>query len=264
MENTQTSNNLLKKIANKIIIDFEDWKTLLRSIPGLVTTLFIVSVVVMNLMAAKVIVTTPYIGITGGLLLSWVPFLTMDIVVKTYGVKAANKLTVLGLVINLVCIGFFQLVASIQVGGDETSYEAFNLTFSQTWQIFVASSIAFLVSGIVNNFTNFIIGKSFSRNPDGKLAYIVRTYVSTMIGQFVDNFIFTGLAFLVFFKLSSGSTFGFTFQSVLGTAVLGALIELGMEIVFSPIGYRICKKWQKEEIGVDYKNFREENSLVIE
>lgn len=261
MENTKTSNNLFHKIANKIIglfkwlFDFNDWRMLLRSIPGLVTTIFVVSVVVMNLMASKVIVSTPYLGITGGLLLSWIPFLTMDIVVKTYGFKAANKLNILGLLINLVCIGFFQLVASIQFGGDENQFIEFNHTFSQTWQIFLASSIAFLVSGIINNAFNAIIGKIYSKNPDGKVAYMLRTYISTMFGQFVDNFIFAGLAFLVFFRFSVGSTFGYTLLSVLGTAILGAILELGMEVVFSPIGYRICKKWKNEEVGNDYKNY---------
>ena len=28
-----------------------------------------------------------------------------------------------------------------------------------------------------------------------------------------------------------------------------------MEVVFSPIGYKICKKWQKEQIGIDYLNY---------
>ena len=252
---------MFKKIINYVkdvnawLFDFKDWKLLLRSVPGLVTSLFVVAVVVMNLMASKVIISTSYMGITGGLLLSWIPFLTMDIVVKTYGSRAATKLNILALLINLACIGIFQLVSVIQVGGDATSYEAFNQTFSQTWQIFVASTIAFLVSGIVNNITNASIGHLFKKNPDGKVAYMTRTYVSTMIGQFVDNFIFAGLAFLVFFKLSIGSTLGYTLLSVLGTAILGALLELLMEIIFSPLGYIICTKWRQEQVGSDYLEY---------
>ena len=60
---------------------------------------------------------------------------------------------------------------------------------------------------------------------------------------------------LEFFKLSVGSTFGYTFQSVLGTAILGALLELVMEVVFSPIGYKICKKWKNEDVGSDYRAY---------
>lgn len=239
----------------KWLFDLNDWKLLLRSIPGLVTTLFVVSVVVMNLMASKVIVSTKLLGITGGLLISWIPFLAMDIVVKTYGSKATTKLNILALVINLLCIGLFELVTVIQVGGESDAYLAFDQTFSQTWQIFIASSIAFLVSGIVNNISNAAIGKLFRLNPDGKAAYMARTYASTMLGQFVDNFVFTGLAFLVFFKLSIGSTLGYTILSVIGTSILGALLELVMEVFFSPIGYKICQKWRKENVGKDYLEY---------
>ena len=92
----------------------------------------------------------------------------------------------------------------------------------------------------------------FKKNPDNKLAYATRTYVSTAVGQFIDNFIFTGLAFLVFFNLSIGTTLGWTIWTVLGTAVFGAVLELVMEIIFSPIGYKICKKWRKESVGAEY------------
>lgn len=255
--------NICKKIGSSIadtfkwLFDFKDWKMLFRSIPGTVTALFVVSVIVMNLMASKTIVMTnpSWLGITGGLLISWIPFLCMDVVVKTYGAKGATKLNILGLLINLCCIGVFQLVSVIQIGGNADSYTAFNATFSQTWQIFVASSIAFVLSGIANNVINVGIGKLFKKNPDGRLAYVTRTYVSTALGQFIDNFVFTSLAFLVFFKLSVGSSFGWTWLTVLGTAAFGALLELLMEVVFSPIGYKICKKWQSEQVGADYLSY---------
>ncbi len=240
----------------KTLFDFRDWKNLLRSIPGIVTAFFISSVVVMNLMASKVIIQTEFFGITGGLLISWIPFLTMDVVVKVFGVRAANKLNVLGLLVNLFFVGLFQLVSSVQIGGDGEAYAAFDRTFSQTWQIFTASSIAFLASGIINNFLNYSVGKLFRNKPDGAFAYFTRSYVSTFIGQFVDNFVFVSLAFLVFFKLSVGTAFGYTIQSAIGTAVLGAVIELLMEVIFSPIGYKVCKNWEGEKVGEDYFKYR--------
>ena len=239
------------------LFDFRDWKMLLRSIPGLVTATFIVATVVMNLMAGKTIIMTEpsWLGITGGLLLSWIPFLCMDIINKTYGAKAATKLNILALIINLICVGIFQLISMIQVGGVEGQYAAFDATFTQTWQILTASSIAFLISGIVNNVINVGIGSLFKKNPDGKVAYAARTYISTFVGQFIDNFIFTSLAFLVFFNLSVGSTMGWTIWTVLGTAVFGAVLELVMEVIFSPIGYKVCNKWRKENVGAEYLSY---------
>lgn len=265
----ETKKNIFVRVKDKVVdtfkwlFDMKDWKKLLRSIPGLVTAFFIVSVLAMNLAAAKtIIMTTPsWLGVTGGVLLSWIPFLVMDIIVKTYGSKAATKMNILGLGVNLLFVGFMHFITTFQIGGDPSTYAAFNATFSQTWQILLASSIAFLVSGIINNVLNAAIGKMFKKNPDGKIAYITRTYVSTAVGQFIDNFIFTGLAFLVFFQLSIGTSLGWTIYTVLGTAVFGAALELAMEVLFSPWGYRICQKWRQEGVGKDYLEYCQKMEL---
>lgn len=248
----------------KWLFDFHDWKLLLRSVPGLVTTLFIVGTVVMNLAAAKTIVLTnpSWLGMTGGVLISFLPFLCMDCITKVYGSRAANKLNILALAVNLLCVGFLNLIAVIQVGGDPETYTAFNTTFTQTWQILLASSIAFVVSGIINNISNVAIGKFFKKNPDGKVAFFTRSYVSTMLGQFIDNFVFTGLAFLVFFNLSIGTTLGWTIWTVLGAAAFGAILELVMEVIFSPLGYKICQKWRKESVGAEYLAYCKEKETI--
>ena len=240
------------------LFDMKDWKKLLRSVPSIIVSIFIASVIVMNLMASKTIIMTnpSWLAITGGLIISWIPFLCMDIITKTYGAKASIKINILGLIINLICIGIFQIVSHIYVGDPSlNSYQAFDSTFNQTWQIFVASSIAFILSGVINSVTNAAIGNLFKHNPDSKVAYASRTYISTMLGQFIDNFVFTALAFLVFFNLSIGTTLGWTIFTVIGTAVFGAVLELVMEIIFSPIGYKVCQKWRKEDIGKDYFDY---------
>ena len=86
------------------------------------------------------------------------------------------------------------------------------------------------------------------------MAFYFRSYVSTIIGQFVDNFIFGALAFSVFAKF-------YTFPTLIGIALVGALIELVCEIFFSPVGYKICKRWQSEGVGNDYFKYCEEMEL---
>ena len=248
----------------KWLFDRNDWKYMLRNVPSLIVAVFCVSVVVMNLMASKTIVITDpaWFGVTGGILISWAPFLCMDILNKAYGAKVATKINILALGVNLACVALFELVARIQVGGDPETYLAFNSTFKQTWQILVASSIAFLVSGVINNILNAGIARLFKEDPDGKNAYMARSYGSTIIAQFIDNFIFTALAFLVFFKLSVGSSFGWTIYTVLGSATFNAILELVMEVIFSPIGYRVCKKWKEESVGKEYFDFLEKAKIV--
>ena len=99
-----------------------------------------------------------------------------------------------------------------------------------------------------------MIGKSFRKNPDGKLAYATRTYVSTFIGQFMDNLIFAVIVFM-FFAPIFWDGFCWTFIQCVMCSLTGALAELVMEIVFSPIGYKITKKWQAESVGKEYFEF---------
>lgn len=230
----------------------EDYKLLLRSIPGIITTFFCLSVVLMNVLANKVILNLPFVAGDGGLLLSWIVFLCLDTVTKRYGAKAANKLNVIGLLTNLFFVCIFALVSAIQieVGCEHVDYTAFNSVFSCTWFVVLGSSIAFLVSGIINNISNEALGRFFVKNPDGKLAFYCRSYVSTFIGQCIDNFLFAFIVFVIFAPIYWG--FSLTIVQCIGSAILGGVTELIMEVIFSPIGYRITKSWKEDNVGIEY------------
>ena len=49
--------------------------------------------------------------------------------------------------------------------------------------------------------------------------------------------------------------FSWTFTQCVTCSLTGAFAELIMEIIFSPIGYKICKKWEKQKIGKEYLDF---------
>lgn len=222
---------------------------LLRNIPSPVVAFFVVSVVTMNLLANKTILSLEYLALDGGLLVSWIAFLAMDIVTKHFGPRAATLLSIFALFVNLVVSLIFYLVSIIP--GDASPFvAAFNQIFGGTWFILLSSSIAFIASAVINNFLNYAVGKTFKKNPDGKLAYFTRSYVSTFIGQFADNMIFTSLVFLLFFPVFQG--WGWTFIQALMCSLFGAMVELLLEAVFSPIGYYVCKKWKKDNIGEQY------------
>ena len=246
----------------KWLVDINDWKMLLRSIPGMVTMLFTAATITMNLAANKIVWSgltvdgTPLVSVTGGLFLSWAIFLLMDIVTKTYGVKASIKLTLLGALANAVAVVFLALIALFPA---KYPYEGASAVFDtlfgfealsapQPWQILLSSTIAYIVSGIVNALVNGAFGKLFKKKPDGKAAFYCRSYVSTAVGQFVDNFIFAALAFALFAPF-------YTLPTLIGISVMGALLEMLCEVIFSPVGYRICVKWQRDGVGKDYLEY---------
>ena len=234
----------------------EETLILLRCIPATVVSLFVVSVICMNLLANKTLLQTDWIALDGGILISWLSFMCMDIITKYFGPKASNKIAVLASAINLLtCIIFY--IASI-IPSNAADYETLNGILGGTWFILLGSTVAFLLSAVINNLLNWAIGKAFLKNPDGKLAFATRTYVSTFIGQFLDNLIFSVIVFVFFAPIYWGG-FHWTFLQCTACALTGATAELIMEILFSPIGYRIATKWKEQNIGEEYLSYIKEN-----
>lgn len=236
----------LKEWFNK---EVEETKVLFRSIPILPVVLFVISVVAMNLMAAKLIVDESWISLDAGIVISWLSFLTMDMLVKRFGPRAAIKVNLFAAMINIVVMALLTIAAVIPGDWALNDYGT-----GMNWWIIGASTAAFIVSGIVNSIIGFIIKKTF-KNQQGVAAYTTSSYVSTFIGQFVDNLIFA----LIF----TFPAFGITILAMFMFALAGAVVELICQIIFSPIGFRIAERWRKLDIGREYIDLVESRNEVL-
>ena len=96
---------------NLIKREMEDYRILLRNIPSLVISLFIVSVIMMNLLANKEFVSMKYLALDCGFVLSWISFICMDMICKRFGAKAAAKISILAMFINLCVVLVFKLMS---------------------------------------------------------------------------------------------------------------------------------------------------------
>ena len=235
----------------KIITEF---KILLRAIPPTVVTLFAVSVICMNLLANKTLLKLDWIALDGGILISWLSFMCMDIITKHFGPKAANLITIHAVGINLLTCLIFFLVSIIP--STAADYSAYDSIFGGTWFILLGSTVAFIASALVNNTLNWMIGRACRKNPDGKAAYMLRSYISTFIGQFLDNFIFSLIVFHGFAPVFWNG-FSWSVLQCAMCALTGAVAELIMEVIFSPIGYRITQKWKSQSVGKAYFEYLE-------
>lgn len=240
-------------MLSKIKREIYEIKILLRSVPSTILTLFAVSVIAMNLLANKSVnLPVDWLALDCGIIVSWVSFLSMDIITKHFGPKAATQVSIVAVLFNLmICIIFF-IAGSIPgiwgesyVEGSETIINsALDHTFSGTWYVLLGSTTAFIISAVVNNFLNYLIGKLINKNSDSFLVYVVRTYISTAVGQFADN--------LVFALIVSHIFFGWSMLQCITCSVTGMIVELLCEVIFSPIGFSVCKKWKKDNVGKEY------------
>ena len=223
-----------------------EFRVLLRTVPPILVSLLILSVVGMNLLANKSINTGPsWLALDCGILFSWLTFLTMDVMTHCYGPRAASLMSFAALGLNLFMALVFFIGSDIPgvwgesfvEGSEKVINTALDNTFGGTWYIILGSSVAFICSALINNFMNYGIGKLF-RKQGGFGRFAVRSYVSTFVAQFADNLIFALIVSRVFF--------GWSMLQCFTCALTGAVMELLFEIVFSPVGYRVSKKLIEE------------------
>lgn len=229
---------------------------LFRSVSPILLSLFILAVFAMNLLANKSLnIPFDWLALDCGIVVSWVAFLCMDVLTKHYGPRAATLVSLFAIGVNLLACLLLWLSSLIPgVWGAYYDFgelgvvnDALDATIGGTWYVVLGSTTAFIASAVVNNFSNWGIGKLFRKNPNGFLAYACRTYLSTAVGQFADNLIF---AFLV-----SHFFFGWSVVQCLTCAATGMVAELLCEAVFSPIGYRLSESWRKRSVGKEYLDF---------
>lgn len=242
----------MKKLKQIIVSEIKDYKILLRNVPTVTMIFFTISVVAMNLLANKELLNVKYLALDCGFILSWISFLCMDMLTKRFGAKAAIKLSVFTVGMNLVCAGIFFVVSKIgnnwgefYTFENEIANQALNNTLGGTWYVLLGSMTAFVVSAVVNALINDGIGKLIKKK--SFFEYTMRSYISTMIGQFIDNLVFATMVSKVFF--------GWTWKQVIFCSIAGAIAELLSEVIFSPVGYKACKKWEAQGVGQEYINF---------
>lgn len=246
---------------------FTEIKLLQRSIPSTVLALFVLSVVAMNLLANKsMTIPSDYLAVDCGILFSWLTFLLMDMMVKRFGPRASTLVSIYALAINLFMALMLFLGGAIPGSWGESFVEsaeqsaainvALDNTFRGTWYVLLGSSIAFLVSAVANNWVNWGIGKlqQKAKKTEGFGSFALRSYVSTFISQFVDNITFALFVSLHFF--------GWTLTQCIVCALTGAFLELLCEVIFSPVGYVVSKKWEKENVGHEYLDYAKEQGYL--
>lgn len=229
-------------------------KDALRAIPGIVTAIFVLSVVSMNLLANKSIFNLPWLTSTAGIFVSWISFLCMDAVCKRFGARASTCLNTVAMIITLLTALLYMLIVQIPgiwaasyAGATPEIADAINAgldsTFSSTWYIIIGSAVAMFLGGLVNSALNYLIGSKVDKD-DKFSGFAIRSFISTAAGQFVDNLVFALFVSYIFF--------GWTLTQVLVCSFMMMLLELLFEIVFSPLGYKLSQNWKKDNVGHEY------------
>ncbi len=243
------------------LVDFfniKDWIKTLRSIPSIVVALTVLANVLMNILANKSIINLPWLIQDAGVLMSWVGFLTGDLIVKAFGAKNGIRVNLTALIISLFISGLLAVVAivpgdwspvfdpTINTGDiGQTINASCNLIMGNVWYVILGSAVASAVSLICNGLSQgWLLKKLEKKQGDKYVGFFLASAGSTTLAQFIDN--------VVFASLVSVNFFGWTWKQVLVCSACGAIFELIIELVFTPLTYHIYKKWDAAHIGLKY------------
>ena len=247
----------LTKIKSWFKRDWHETKVLFRCIPALPFAILCCALIAMNILANKTIVNESWIALDAGIAVSWISFLAGDMLVKRFGPKAAFKVSIAAILVQLMAVCLLAVGGALPWGTNADPITGFDSLFCSTsliWPL-CSGTFAFIVAMLVDTFLNWAI---FSRMRDKKSfkSYAVASYVSTCVGQFVDNFVF-GLTF----TFAAGYV---AFSSLWMFAAIGAAVELLCQIILSPIGYKIAESWRKNKVGQAYVDLVPEAQLANE
>jgi len=221
----------------------------------LVMAAFVVVLICSNLIGpAKIAqITLPVMGTVNfgaGVLFFPVSYVFGDILTEVYGYARARKVIWAG----FAGLGFASFMAAVVVALPPAPFwnnqSAYEIAFGSTWRIVLASMCAYFCGEFVNS---YVLAKMKILTA-GKWLW-TRTIGSTIFGEAVDSSLFYPLAFY-------GS--GIIPNDKLPLVMLSQfVIKVGVEVVFTPVTYKIVSLLKRAEHEDYYDRHTDFNPFTL-
>jgi uncharacterized integral membrane protein (TIGR00697 family) len=205
----------------------------------LVMAAFVTVLICSNLIGPAKIsqLTLPHLGVVNfgaGVLFFPISYVFGDILTEVYGYARARKVIWAG----FTGLGFASFMAAVVVALPPAPFwnnqPAYEIAFGSTWRIVLASMCAYFCGEFVNS---YVLAKMKILTA-GKWLW-TRTIGSTIFGEAVDSALFYPLAFY-------GT--GIIPDDRLPLVMLSQfLIKVGVEVVFTPITYKVVNALKRAE-----------------
>ena len=189
---------------------------------------YCVYIVMQNLFEMKTLGTSTLAIMGGGTIISWIPFVIMDVTSEVWGEKKSVQLFTIAGFLNISTVLLAQVVIHLP-GVYPEQNAAFTQIFSNGPRTVISSFIAFYLGNLVN-VKIMIKMRENSKNKESKILFFIRAVVSTIFGQILDNLTFAILAF----PPVGLSVFEMTWGDILSTSMIGTCFETGIESCFVP------------------------------
>lgn len=196
--------------------------------------LFVVSLIVANTIATKIVMIGP-LPVAAGILCFPFSYIISDVLTEVYGYRTARFVVWAG----FSCLAFASLIyffaTQLAPAPFYPNEKAFDAIFSQVPRIAVGSLLAFLVGSFLNN----MVMSKMKIWTQGRHLW-TRTIGSTIVGEGADSLVFATVAFAGIFPA----------QDLLMIAFSGFLLKTAYEIIATPFTYFAIYRVKKLE-GLD-------------
>ena len=213
----------------------------------IITAVFIAVLLISNVASSK-ITTFGIFTLDAGTILFPLSYIIGDILTEVYGYARARRVIWIGLLCNVLMAATFMIVAVLPPAADWPNQGAYEAILGWTPRIVLASVIAYFAGEFINS---FVLAK-LKIKTKGKYLW-VRTLGSTPIGELFDTVLFITIAF----------------WGVLPTEILIPLMvsnyifKLAVELLFTPITYKVVNKLKKAEHEDYYDRKTNFNPFVL-
>jgi hypothetical protein len=199
-------------------------------------SVFFVSVLLISNIASTKIVDLKWFTFDGGTLLFPLSYVFGDILTEVYGYQKSRSIIWLGFFMALLMSLIFIVVGKLPPAVGWNNQAAYDAILGLTPRIVTASLIAYFCGEFSNS---FVLAK-MKIWTKGKWLWS-RTIGSTLVGELIDSSIFILIAFLGVFP-----------NTLLITLIVSNYVfKAGVEILFTPVTYKVVKFLKREE-GEDY------------
>lgn len=218
---------------------------------GLITAFFVTVLLVSNIASSKILALGPF-TFDGGTILFPLSYIFGDVLTEVYGYARSRRVIWTGFAMIILAAFVFMIVGLLPAAGDWDGQPAYDKILGLNPRIVLASVLAFFAG----EFSNSYIMARMKVWMKGRRLW-VRTIGSTLVGEGVDTVLFVAVAF----------------WGVLGTDLLIAIVvsnyifKVGVEVLFTPVTYRVIgklKKLEKEDyydVGTDFNPFSLKESI---
>jgi queuosine precursor transporter len=198
------------------------------------TTAFVVILLVSNLIAQKVCQIGPF-AVSGAILLFPVTYIFGDIFTEIYGFAASRRAIWLGFFGTILLYVMGAIIIALPAAPGWHNQEAFAIVFGFIPRILAASLVAFCAGEFANSYTM----ARLKLLTDGRRLW-TRTIGSTIVGQAVDT---TLVIFLTFVGVVPLRTLG-------NMIVTGYVLKVAYEVLATPLTYAVIN-WLKRAEQAD-------------